>query len=106
MEVVLAGDVATITVSGELTGDARRPLVRALTDLLLATHTLREVRLDTRGVDFVNSAGLGVLVQLQRMTQPRGLDLALVAPPTAVIRPLQLSGLWHRFAVLEEPGGQ
>jgi hypothetical protein len=30
--------------------------------------------------------------------------VALVAAPVAVVRPLQLSGLWHRFE-LEEPAG-
>ena len=103
-EVVTAleGDVATLTVTGELTEEARRPLVRTMTDLLLAEPGLRRVRLDTRAVPYVNSAGMAVLVQLQKLGQPRGVDLVLVAPPSAVARPLQLSGLWLRFAVEEE----
>jgi len=38
-------------------------------------------------------------VQLQRMSAPRGIEVVLVNPPVAVIRPLQLSGLWHRFPI-------
>jgi stage II sporulation protein AA (anti-sigma F factor antagonist) len=91
------GDVATLTVAGELTEGARRPLVRAMTDLLLTEATLRAVRLDLRAVEFMNSAGTGVLVQLQKLGAPRGVDVVLVAPPPAVVRPLQLTGLWTRF---------
>jgi anti-anti-sigma factor len=99
VSTALDGDVATITVSGELTEQARRPLVRTVTDLLLAEASLRRVRLDTRAVTYLNSAGMAVLVQLQKLGQPRGVEVVLVAPPTAVSRPLQLSGLWLRFPV-------
>jgi anti-anti-sigma factor len=93
------GDVVTLTVAGELTEGARRPLIRAVTDLLLAQADLRAVRLDLRAVDFMNSAGTGILVQLQRLGAPRGVDVVLVAPPPAVVRPLQLTGLWTRFRI-------
>jgi anti-anti-sigma factor len=99
----LEGDVARITVTGELTDAARRPLVRAMTDLLLHVPTLRRVELRLSGVGFMNSGGMAVLVQLQRLGQPRDVPVVLVHPPEEVLRPLQLSGLWHRFPV-EEPG--
>ena len=98
---VLEGDVATLTVEGELTEAARRPLVRTMTDLLLTVPSLAAVRLDVRGVTFMSSAGTAVLVQLQKLGSPRGVDLVLVAPPEAVTRPLQLTGLWRRFTVQE-----
>lgn len=101
---VLAGDVATLTVTGELTEAARRPLVRTMTDLLLAQPSLREVRLDVRAVPFMNSAGTAVLVQLQKLGAPRGVDLVLIAPPPSVARPLQLTGLWRRFTIREDGG--
>jgi anti-anti-sigma factor len=99
----LTGDVAAVTLDGELTEAARRPLVRVMTDLLLGTPTLRSVRLDLRAVSFMNSAGMAVLVQLQKLGAPRGVDVVLVAPPDIVVRPLQLSGLWHRFPVEDGP---
>jgi anti-anti-sigma factor len=102
VHTALDGAVATVTVTGELTEQARRPLVRTMTDLLLGETALRRVRLDTRGVTFVNSAGMAVLVQLQKLGQPRGVEVVLVAPPSAVARPLQLSGLWLRFPVEED----
>ena len=68
---VLDGDTARLTVTGELTEAARRPLVRVLTELLLQhEHALARVVLDVRDVSFMNSAGMAVLVQLQRMAVP------------------------------------
>jgi stage II sporulation protein AA (anti-sigma F factor antagonist) len=101
----LDGDVARLTLAGELTGFARRPLMRVLTDLLLQVQSLRRVELDLHGVTFMNSAGLAVLVQALRMTSPRAIALVLVGAPSAVIRPLQLSGLWHRFTMIDTPAG-
>ncbi|GAB3325495.1 hypothetical protein GCM10027451_50330 [Geodermatophilus aquaeductus] len=101
----LDGDVSTITVRGELTEAARRPLVRAVTDQMLSVATLSRVELHLGGVSYMNSAGMAVLVQLQRMTSPRAVTVALVDPPAAVARPLQLTGLWRRFEVVEEGAG-
>lgn len=92
---------AAIQLTGELTENARRPLVRAMTDLLLAAPQLRRVQLDTSAVSFLNSAGISTLVQVQKMCQPRGIDLSLVVHGTAVSRPLQLSGLWTRFTIVD-----
>jgi stage II sporulation protein AA (anti-sigma F factor antagonist) len=102
---VVDGGVAQVTLTGELTEAARRPLVRALTDLLLERHHLGRVELHLAGVSFMNSAGMAVLVQLERMAAPRGVEVALVDPPVAVVRPLQLSGLWHRFPIVGEVAG-
>lgn len=104
MTSVLEGDVARLTLTGELTGESRRPLIRVLTDLLLQVPSLHRVELDVRAVPFMNSAGITVLVQALRMTAPRAIEVVLVGPPSAVARPLQLSGLWHRFTVVDQPG--
>jgi anti-anti-sigma factor len=102
---VLDGDTARLTLTGELTEAGRRPLVRVLTELLLQhEHALAHVVLDLRDVSFMNSAGMAVLVQLERMTAPRGIEVALLDPPESVLRPLQLSGLWRRFPVLNSSG--
>jgi stage II sporulation protein AA (anti-sigma F factor antagonist) len=101
---VLDGDTARVTVTGDLTEAARRPLVRLLTDLLLQEQSLSRVLLDLRRVPFMNSAGMAVLVQVQRMTAPRAIEVALLDPPEGVRRPLQLSGLWRRFPVEDSVG--
>jgi anti-anti-sigma factor len=99
---VLEGDTAVVTVVGDLTEAARRPLVRAVTDLLLGVPGLRRVELHLQRVGFMNSGGMAVLVQLQRLGQPRAVELVLVGPADVVARPLQLAGLWHRFTVVED----
>ncbi|WP_116450290.1 STAS domain-containing protein [Blastococcus litoris] len=91
--------IARLTVAGELTDSARRPLVRVLTDLLLGQPAPGRVELDLSEVSFMNSAGMAVLVQVQKLAAPRGIEVALVRPTPAVVRPLQLSGLWHRFPI-------
>jgi stage II sporulation protein AA (anti-sigma F factor antagonist) len=101
---VLEGDTARLTLTGELTDAARRPLVRVVTELLLHEHALAAVVLDARGVSFMNSAGMAVLVQLLRMVAPRGVRMVLLDPSEAVRRPLQLSGLWRRFEVEDSAG--
>ncbi|MFQ1004312.1 STAS domain-containing protein [Modestobacter sp. SSW1-42] len=94
-------ETAEIRVVGELTEGARRPLVRAMTDLMLSSPELKRVQLDTCDVTFMNSAGIASLVQLHKMVQPRGIEMPLVVHDTVVARPLQLSGLWHRFTVID-----
>ena len=96
---------ARITVRGELTEAARRPLVRAMTDLLLGHQPLQRAELHLAGVSFMNSAGMAVLVQLQKMADPRRVGVVLVSPPAAVARPLQHSGLWHRFETVDVAEG-
>jgi len=91
--------IACLTLSGDFTDTARRPLVRVVTDLLLTQPAPSRIQLDLSAVTFMNSAGMAVLVQLQRLAAPRGIDVVLVEPAAAVVRPLQLSGLWHRFPI-------
>ncbi len=96
------GEKARIEVVGELTDTGRRPLVRELTELMLSGTPLKRVELDLREVSFLNSAGIAALVQLQKMAQPRGIEVALAVKSVAVTRPLQLSGLWRRVLVVDE----
>ena len=96
---------ADICIVGELTEEARRPLVRVMTDLLLGNPHLRRVQLDTCDVPFMNSAGMSALVTVQKMVHPRGIDLSVVLHGQAVSRPLQLSGLWRRFTIVDRREG-
>ncbi|WP_242658216.1 STAS domain-containing protein [Klenkia brasiliensis] len=95
-------DGARLTVTGEFTAEARRPVIREVTDLLLGADPPSRVLLDLHGVTFLNSAGLSTVVQLHRMLEGRGAELELLVGSTVVARPLQLSGLWHRFHVRDE----
>ena len=79
--------------------------MRTRTALPHGKPPLRRVELELAGVKFMNSGGMAVLVQLQRLGQPRGVAIVLIDPTPAVVRPLQLSGLWHRFPIEERSGG-
>jgi anti-anti-sigma factor len=99
------GGSARIRVVGELTEEARRPLVRAMTDLMLTSHQVRRVELDLCEVDYMNSAGVSTLVQLERMAEPRGIEMPLIVRTSGVTRPLQVSGLWRRFSIIDRREG-
>jgi anti-anti-sigma factor len=105
VDVSLDGNTARLRLDGDLTEAARRPLIRAVTDLLLGQPALARIELHLAAVSFMNSAGMAVLVQIQRLAAPRGIEVPLVHPASSVTRPLQLSGLWHRFPVTESPAG-
>jgi anti-anti-sigma factor len=97
-----AQDTVRVTVTGEFTAEARRPVIRTVTDLLLGEDPPSNLLLDLKPVTFLNSAGLSTVVQLHRMLEGRGSELELLVGSTVVARPLQLSGLWHRFHVRDE----
>jgi anti-sigma B factor antagonist len=87
VEVTVTAQDATsaeLEVVGDLTEDARRPLVRTMTDLMLQVPGLRRVQVDTSGVTFMNSAGVSALVQLEKMGHPRGITVSLVVASSVV----------------------
>jgi anti-anti-sigma factor len=104
--VATRDDSAEVRVAGELTEETRRPLVRTMTELMLSRPGLRRVVLDLCDVTFMNSAGMAALVQVERMGQPRAIGTTLVVRSAAVARPLQLSGLWRRFTIVDRREGR
>jgi anti-sigma B factor antagonist len=91
-------DVAVLAVHGELDFDGapslRLGLIEAIDESLG-----RRVVVDLEGVDFIDSAGLGVLVGgLKRAKDGEG-ELVLVATGQSVLRVLELTGLTRVFAI-------
>ena len=73
---------------------------------VLARPGTTTVEVDLRGVTFLDSAGLSALATAHRSAQAGGRDLRMRCGTTrAVARPLQLSGLWHRFEMVDVPEG-
>ena len=83
---------ARITVAGEVDSSSA-PLLREQLDVLFE-GVLTEVVIDLTGVTFLDSAGLCVLAAAHRRA---GSDVRLrvIACSRAVIRPLQITGLWQ-----------
>ena len=59
----------------------------------LDTPGLCRIDLDLRGLEFIDSTGMGVIVRLNREARGRGVQLRLRRGPRSVHRVFELSGL-------------
>ena len=89
VEVQRRDGVAVVQPRGELDLVTVETL-RAALDAIKSTERLV---LDLRGLSFMDSTGLQLLVALHRRAQRDGLQLTLVAPAAPVDRAIQLCGL-------------
>lgn len=62
------------------------------------------VAVDLRGVPFMDSMGLGVLVGARRRAIEAGADLALICADGPIVRLLDVSGLSSMFRVVSDEG--
>ena len=92
VEVSEPAPTARLTVTGEIDSSSA-PLLREQLDTLFDGE-LRELTVDLSAVTFLDSAGLCVLAAAHRRA---GSDITLrvLASSRAVIRPLQITGLWQ-----------
>jgi anti-sigma B factor antagonist len=93
-----------VTAVGEVDSSSA-PLLRAELDTVLDGGQLRELVIDLDGVTFIDSAGLSVLAGAHRRAAAAGVRLRVLASGRAVIRPLQITGLWDLLGAEQvEPG--
>jgi anti-sigma B factor antagonist len=83
---------ARVTVSGEIDSSSA-PLLRERLDTLFE-GTLSDLIIDLSAVTFLDSAGLCVLAAAHRRAGS-DVHLRVLASSRAVIRPLQITGLWQ-----------
>ena len=83
---------ARVTVSGEVDSSSA-PLLREQLDTLFE-GALSELTIDLSAVTFLDSAGLCVLAAAHRRAGS-DIHLRVLASSRAVIRPLQITGLWQ-----------
>lgn len=97
MESISAGDCAVLQVAGEIdvyTAPELRQCVIGLID-----DGARHVIADLRGVDFLDSTGLGALVgSLKRLRMREG-SLNLVTSSGRILQIFRITGLTHAFAL-------
>jgi anti-sigma B factor antagonist len=86
-----------IGVRGEV-DSSTAPAVRTAVERSLGAD-VRELTLDLAGVTFLDSAGLCVLAATHRQATDRGIRLRVLASERAVIRPLEITGLFALLAV-------
>ena len=91
--------VVTVTVVGEV-DTFTAPVLRSSLDTQLEQQP-RELVIDLSGVQFLGSAGLAVLVETQKASRTRNVDLRLIATTRAVTRPLEVTGLIDLFTIAD-----
>jgi anti-sigma B factor antagonist len=92
VEVTESAPLARLTVTGEIDSSSA-PLLREQLDALFDGE-LSELTIDLSSVTFLDSAGLCVLAAAHRRAGG-DIRLRVLASSRAVIRPLQITGLWQ-----------
>jgi anti-sigma B factor antagonist len=98
LDVHRADGSVCLTASGEIDSSSA-PQFRSVLETLLDEPEVSEIVVDLGGVTFLDSAGLCVLAAAHRRLKGRDVQLRVVASSRAVIRPLQITGLWDLLRV-------
>src|SRR4051794_25392215 len=96
VSVTVDSAAAVVTAAGELDSCSAPRLIAAV-EQALAVSPL-DVTLDLTAVTFMDSAGVHALGGAYRRAATAGIRLRVLALRRAVIRPLQLTGLWPLLA--------
>ena len=97
IDVTQVGTSAVVTAVGEIDSTSAHVLRDRLDALLEAGA--RELTVDLTGVTFLDSAGLCVLASTYRRASGQSIGIRVLAASRAVIRPLQITGLWDLLRV-------
>jgi anti-sigma B factor antagonist len=89
VDVNLGNDVAIVQPHGELD----LATVETLRDAIDRLEPVERLVLDLRGLSFLDSTGLRLLVSLHHRAQRDRFQLTLFAPPAPAARVIQLTGL-------------
>jgi anti-sigma B factor antagonist len=91
------GDAATLVV---LRGDLDLATAPELRECLVEViDESARIVVDLEAVDFLDSAGLGILVGGLKRARSRGGELELVSSSREVLKPLELTGLDRVFTI-------
>jgi anti-sigma B factor antagonist len=91
------GDGTRVVVRGEVDVATAPQLRDALSALVDAGVT--HIALDCRGLDFLDSSGIGVLIALRKRLDTGG-SLTLEAPPAHVRKVLELTGVTEYLTII------
>jgi anti-sigma B factor antagonist len=97
IEVSGSGPSVRVTAAGEIDSTSA-PVLRDRLDAILDGGA-RDVTIDLSGVTFLDSAGLCVLASVYRRAAAQERQMRVLASSRAVIRPLQITGLWELLQV-------
>jgi anti-sigma B factor antagonist len=101
LSVVTTDTTVRVSTTGEV-DSASAPQLHAELEAQLDAGA-RELIVDLDGVTFLDSAGLCALAAVHRRATTEGVTLRVLASHRAVIRPLQITGLWDLFGAEQVP---
>ena len=93
IDVESSGSSVRVTAAGEIDSTSSPVLGHRLDEVL--DGDAQAVTVDLAGVTFLDSAGLCVLASAHRRAVRQGVRLRVLASSRAVIRPLEITGLWE-----------
>ena len=93
VDVSITGTAACVSAAGEVDSTSA-PVLRQHLETLL-DDDVRELTVDLGRVTFLDSAGLCVLAAAHRRAVRQDVTMRVLASSRAVIRPLQITGLWE-----------
>ena len=93
---------AVVCAAGEIDSTTAPLLSQHLTALL--DTDARELTVDLRQITFLDSAGLCVLATMHRRAVRQDVRMRVLASSRAVVRPLQITGLWDLLRAEQVPG--
>jgi anti-sigma B factor antagonist len=100
IDVRKANDVVIVDFKGRLAaGVSDEVLTQVVKELL--DEGYRKILLNLSGMDYIDSSGLGELVQSLRMSSRAGASLRLLKPQDRVAKTLRLTNLLPMFSVYE-----
>ena len=101
VETHTTGRAATVTVRGELDLVSSPALEEALERVGGTNVDL--ILLDLRGLEFMDSTGLHVLIKAQQRLQERGRQFAVIRGGVQVERLLSLTGVAELLKIVDSP---
>jgi anti-sigma B factor antagonist len=104
INVSMAGPAMFVTAVGEI-DSMSAPILRQHLDALL-DGDVRELTVDLGQVSFLDSAGLCVLATVHRRAVRQDVRMRVLASSRAVIRPMQITGLWELLRAEQVTAGE
>jgi anti-sigma B factor antagonist len=104
VDVSVTGPRALVTAAGEIDSTSA-PVLRERLEALLEGE-VTEFTVDLTAVTFLDSAGLCVLAAAHRSAAQRDVTMRVLASSRAVIRPLQITGLWNLLKAEQVEAGR
>ncbi len=99
VEIVSSGSTSIVRVSGEFDMSAAEHIRDRLSSV--DPGDAAELVLDLRETTFLDSSGLGVIVQLWNQSREKGVDFSVLPADGPVRRMLELTGLTASLPIIE-----